>query len=235
MWNASTWASASRCRIVKGICRSPVRCSTRRPGGPVCGRATGFLKIDDTSTDGLSIDEAIKLMSGDVDTEVSVTILHADESEPETVKLKREHIQPADRHRLRRDAQGEWDYVCDAEHQIAYVRITAFSNSTAQELRRTLTQLLQRGHAEGWLSTCDSIPVGCSTRRSKSAICSCTRVASSASRGAARRSRRGMRKTEGTLMPRGFPVAVLVNRFSASAAEIVSACLQDNHAATGRR
>ena len=32
----------------------------------------------------------------------------------------------------------------------------------------------------------------------------------------------------GTLRARGFPLAVLVNRFSASAAEIVSACLQDH-------
>ncbi len=39
-------------------------------------------------------------------------------------------------------------------------------------------------------------------------------------------------RQEGTLIPQGFPVAVLVNRFSASAAEIVSACLQDNKVAT---
>ena len=35
----------------------------------------------------------------------------------------------------------------------------------------------------------------------------------------------------GTLIPRGFPIAVLVNRFSASAAEIVAACLQDHQLA----
>ena len=39
-------------------------------------------------------------------------------------------------------------------------------------------------------------------------------------------------REEGTIIPRGFPVAVMVNRFSASAAEIVSACLQDNKVAT---
>ena len=35
----------------------------------------------------------------------------------------------------------------------------------------------------------------------------------------------------GTLIPQGFPLAVIVNRFSASAAEIVSACLQDHEIA----
>ncbi len=190
-----------------------------------------ILKINDTSTRGLSIDAAVKLMSGAIGSEVSITVSHPGDRVAETVKLKRERILQPTVIGYHRDAQGVWDFYCDHEHQIGYVRITAFSGNTASDLQRVLKTLLGEG-MRGLVVDLRFNPGG----MLKQAIQVCDlflrkgRIVSI--EGRATRNEAWEATSEGTLIPVGFPVVVLVNRFSASAAEIVSACLQDNHAAT---
>lgn len=189
-----------------------------------------ILRIGDTSTRDLSIDDAIRLMTGKEGTEVTISVLHPDETQAETVKLKRERIRQPTVIGYRRNAQGEWDYVCDARHKIAYIRITAFSGNTAKDLRRTLKSLLElqiqglvidlRFNPGGMLNQAVAV---CDMFLRKGRIVSIE--------GRAVRHQTWDAKEAGTLIPDGFPVAVLINRYSASAAEIVSACLQDNNVA----
>ncbi len=188
------------------------------------------MKIDDTSTRGLSIDDAIKLMGGEEGTEVSVTILHHDAEKAETVSLKRERIEQPTVIGYHRDAAGQWDYFCDASQHIAYIRITAFSGNTARDLRRVLKQLLDQ-HAEGLVLDLRFNPGGMLNQAIE--VCDLFlregRIVSVEGRGTPEQTWDA--KGPGTIVPLGFPLVVMVNRFSASAAEIVSACLQDNHAA----
>ncbi len=51
-----------------------------------------ILKIDDTATSGLSLDEAVKLIRGDVGTAVTLLILHKGTEEAQEIKIVREPI-----------------------------------------------------------------------------------------------------------------------------------------------
>ncbi len=190
-----------------------------------------ILKINDASTRGLSIDDAIKLMGGDVGTKVSITVLHPDEKQAETVELVRELIQQPTVLGYQRNQQGVWNYFCDPDQRIAYVRIIAFSRNTSDELERTLKQLMQDG-MKGLIVDLRFNPGGMLSEAIKVSdmFLHEGRIVSIEGRNTPKQAWDA--KEEGTIIPRGFPVAVLVNHYSASAAEIVSACLQDNHVAT---
>ncbi len=190
-----------------------------------------ILKINDTSTRGLSIDDAVKLMSGDVGTEVSITVLHPDGKKAETVKLIRQRIQQPTVIGFHRDLKGVWDYFCDHEQRIGYVRITAFSGKTSRDLRRILTRLLEQG-MRGLVVDLRFNPGGMLKQAIQVSDMFLHKGRIVSIEGRSTRHQAWDAKPEGTLIPKAFPVAVLVNRFSASAAEIVSACLQDNQAAT---
>lgn len=190
-----------------------------------------ILKIDGTSTQGHSIDEAVKLMSGEVGTDVAVTVLHPGKDESEVVTLRRERIEQPTVIGYRRNAQGVWDYYCDQDRRIAYVRITAFSGNTARDLRDTLTTLLDE-NVQSLVVDLRFNPGGMLKQAIEVSdmFLHEGRIVSMEGRGEQKRAWDA--QSEGTLIPKGFPVAALVNRFSASAAEIVAACLQDNDVAT---
>ncbi len=190
-----------------------------------------ILRIDETSTRGLSIDDAIKLMGGEAGSEVSVTVLHNDGRQAETVKLVRERIQQPTVLGFHRSKEGVWDYFCDTEQKIAYVRILAFSRNTSHDLQEVLERLLNEG-MRGLVLDLRFNPGGMLSEAIK--VCDLFlhegRIVSIEGRSTPAQAWDA--QDEGTLIPRGFPVAIMVNRFSASAAEIVSACLQDNKVAT---
>lgn len=186
-----------------------------------------ILKIGDKSTRGLPIDESIKLMTGKVGSAVTISVLHPDEKTAETVTLKREIIRIPTVLGYRRTSNGEWGYFCKPDEMIGYIRLTHFARNTAGDLANVLKRLTSKGmkalvldlrfNPGGMLpeaiQVCDLF-----VREGK--------IVSTEGRGAPNKSWNA--RDKGTVVPKRLPVAVLVNRFSASAAEIVSACLQDH-------
>lgn len=185
-----------------------------------------ILRIDGKSTQGLSLDDARDRMRGDPGQPVTLTILHPDDDEPVDVEIIREEIKVDTVVGDTRDDDGTWDYMLDEYDGIAYVRINSFSGDTADEFRRVLGDLEDRGmrgmvldlrdNPGGLLSAavevCDSlVPAGV--------------IVSTQGRGG-RPYRAFYATKQGTFS--GFPVAVLINNYSASASEIVAACLQDH-------
>ncbi|MHB8973557.1 MAG: S41 family peptidase [Pirellulaceae bacterium] len=186
-----------------------------------------ILKIGETGTRGLSLTDAIQLMTGEAGTEIAVSVLHPDETQAQTVTLKRELIQQPTVIGYRRHADGVWDYICDETDKIGYIRVAAFSRNTTEDLKLALQQL-QTQDMQGLVLDLRFNPGGMLNQAIETSdlFLHQGRIVSVAGRAA---DQRAWEATEaGTLIPEGFPVAVLVNRFSASAAEIVSACLQDN-------
>jgi carboxyl-terminal processing protease len=183
------------------------------------------LEINDKSTEGLTLDEAVEKLKGDEGTAVTLTVVHPGKEAKEKVTVTREKIHVdtvlGDRHKN----DGTWEFLLDPKQHIGYVRLTAFSRDTAAELQRVLTQL-QSEKLRGLILDLRFNPGGLLSAAIEVSdlFISEGRIVSTNGRSSPERAWDA--RKEGTF--EGFPIVVLVNRYSASASEIVAACLQDH-------
>jgi carboxyl-terminal processing protease len=183
-----------------------------------------IVQIEGEPTEGLSIDEAVRRLKGKEGTTVTFTVIHPD-GKRETVTVEREIIQVETVLGDQRKEDDTWDFMLDEKQGIGYVRLTAFSRDTARDLRRAIRGLEDRG-LKGLILDLRFNPGGLLS----SAIEVCDMFISEgrivSTKGRNRSERSWDAHKPGTFGD--FPMAVLVNRYSASASEIVSACLQDH-------
>ena len=189
------------------------------------------LKIDGRGTQGMSLDEAVKLIQGDPGTSVALSILHEGQQKPVGVEVVRRMIEVDTVRGDRRNADGLWDFFLPGHDRIGYVRITGFAEKTADDLRQAIDWLTARNMRALILDLRDN-PGGLLT--SAAEVCdifidSGVIVATRGREGQIRQVMVASGKGPFTRFP---PVAVLVNQDSASASEIVAACLQDHGRAT---
>jgi carboxyl-terminal processing protease len=184
-----------------------------------------ILEIDGKSTEGIRVDEAVKRLKGDADTKVTLTVRHADSTEPETVTIKREVIHVETILGDRRKSDDSWDFMLDHDRHIGYIRLSAFSRDTAEDLKKALVELQNEG-LKGLILDLRFNPGGLLTSAIEVSdlFVANGRIVSTEGRNIPERTWDAQK--EGTF--EGFPMVVLVNHFSASASEIVSACLQDH-------
>ncbi|MBN2023609.1 MAG: S41 family peptidase [Pirellulales bacterium] len=184
-----------------------------------------ILKIDGESTDDLDMDEAIRKLKGEIGSKVTLTVLHPGQSEPKDIAIKRRRIHVETVLGDRRKADNSWEFMLDPDKRIGYVRVTAFSRQTASELRKALESLTKQKMA-GLVLDLRFNPGGLlsSGIEVSDLFLASGRIVSTAGRNTVERSWDAHKKDTFE----GFPIVVLVNRYTASAAEIVSACLQDH-------
>ena len=209
---------AGRLIVISPLVDTPAYRAGLMPGDHV-------VKIDGKSTDGFTIDDAIRHLKGEVGTQVTLTVVHSHERDATEVTLEREVIRVRTVMGARRKADDTWDFMLDDEAKIGYVRITAFGRPTASELRKTLDGLTVEG-MRGLILDLRFNPGGLlsSAVDVSDMFISKGRIVATKSRNA---SPLNWEAHEfGTFGD--FEVAVLVNRFTASAAEIVAACLKDH-------
>lgn len=127
----------------------------------------------------------------------------------------------------RRLADGRWEWWLEGEPGLAYLRITQFGEQTDEEVAAVLTNLTTarlprgiildlRGNSGGLLESAVAV---CDLFLEKGVIvttCDHRRAAPAEQRSA----------SPGAILP-DTPIVVLIDSFTASAAEIVAACLQD--------
>lgn len=185
-----------------------------------------ILEIDGQRTAEMTQEESVAVMRGVPGTPVQLKILHRGETEPILVDVIREVITVQSVLGDTRLADGNWEFRLDADSRILYLRITTFGKHTVEELRAVLNDPANRGfeslildlrnNAGGLLNaaveTCDLFidegPIV--STRGRESVLGRTYTASSE-----------------MAVPMATPIAVIVNGFSASASEIVAACLQD--------
>jgi carboxyl-terminal processing protease len=184
-----------------------------------------ILEIDGRSTEGLNVDEAAKRLHGEEGAPVTLTVLHPGKHEKTKINLVREKIHLETVLGDRRKPDGRWEFILDLNQHIGYVRLTAFSSDTAAELRRVLSQL-QKDKLRGLILDLRFNPGGLLSAgiEVSDLFVSEGRIVSTKGRNSPEHAWDAHK--EGTYS--GFPMAVLVNRFSASSSEIVAACLQDH-------
>lgn len=201
---------------------SPVYGSPAYRQGVISGDV--ITKVDGNSIKGVNLEEAVKQMKGKIGTNVVITVRHPDGEEAD-ITIRRSIIRLETVLGDRRKDDDTWDFFIDREAKIGYIRLNAFSQFTARDLRNALNELY-RDDVKGLILDLRFNPGGLLA----SAIQICDffipegRIVSTEGRNTEPQIWDARRR--GTFD--SIPIAVLINRYSASASEVVSACLKDH-------
>ncbi|MGH8101122.1 MAG: S41 family peptidase, partial [Chthoniobacterales bacterium] len=187
-----------------------------------------ILEIDGESTHNLTVDAAAKRLKGEIGATVNFTVRHPLTGENQSFTLKRELIHVDTVLGNSRKSDDAWDFMLDPQQRIGYIRVTAFSRDTGADLKKALEEL-QHEKVRGLVLDLRFNPGGLLTAAIE--VCDLFiregRIVSTQGRNT---EERVWDAGKGSKFE-GFPMVVLVNRYSASASEIVAACLQDHQRA----
>lgn len=190
-----------------------------------------IIKVDGKTTENLRRDEIVKLIQGEPGTPVTLTVARKGTKEPLELSMKRAKIEfPSIMGDLRQaDDPAQWDFMYDKANKIAYVRLIAFNEHSAGDLKKVVEGLMAQGMRGLVLDLRDN-PGGLLTSAVEISDLFLTKGAVVSIKDRKGRGKTYEAKESGTLMEPAatHPMAVLVNRNSASAAEIVAAALQDH-------
>ena len=202
------------------------------PGSPAfrAGLKAGdeIVEVDGKTTKGLTQAALTERLTGPSGRSIDLGILRVGSSVTEHVPVIRETIQIPTVVGHHRNADHSWNFMLDDTAKIGYLRINHFSKNTADDLRHTMDALVESG-VKGLIMDVRSNPGGLLTSAieiSDMFIESGTIVSVKGRTVPERawKAKRGVKYSN-------LPIAVLVNRYSASASEVLSAALQDNHRA----
>jgi carboxyl-terminal processing protease len=188
-----------------------------------------IMTIDGKTTKGISMDKAIRLLKGKAGESVKIGIRHSGDDKVEQLSLVRDviHVPTVLGDHYKPD--GSWDFMLDKENKIGYVRLTHFSRHSAIELEKAVNELLEQG-MKGLVLDMRFDPGGLFSQATEISDMFIDGGTIVSTKGRNTPTKTWEAKKEGTFP--NFPMAVIINHFSASASEIVAACLQDHHRAT---
>ncbi|WP_237729356.1 S41 family peptidase [Schlesneria paludicola] len=206
---------------------------TPLPGTPAyrAGVRAGdrILEIDGKPTsefvEGREMESAVNLMRGKPGAPVTIKIQHIGSETPETIEITRAVIKTPTVQGDHYDSNGQWSFWADEKEKIAYLRLTSFGRNSAEEMHDALKKL-QKDGMRALILDMRFNPGGLLTAATTIAdyFISSGVIVSTKGRNTEEHVVKALKA--GTFG--GFPMVVLVNRYSASASEIVSACLQDH-------
>lgn len=177
------------------------------------------------STKGMTTEEAVKKIIGKEGTEVKLLIEREGNAKPLEFKLIRGRVEVESVMGYKRTEGDDWNYLVDPENKICYVRLTQFSSNTARDLESIMKKLAKVG-IKGFVLDLRFNPGGLLDQAVKISdlFIDDGLIVTIRPRNGPETSYIG--KGDGSYL--AFPMVCLVNGGSASASEIVSACLQDH-------
>jgi len=201
--------------IVAPLEGSPAQKAGLRPGDKI-------LKIDDTITNDLTIDEAVKLIRGPGGTEVVLTILREGWDNPQEFKIVRSIITvPSLKWEIKEASNGE---------KIAYIRIYQFSFQASSDFSRAAIEILKspakkiildlRDNPGGYLSAAQDI-AGWFLKQGSLVLIE----------DFGEGKEKTEYKAEGNEKFLDYPIVVIINNGSASGSEILAGALRDDRGA----
>ena len=186
-----------------------------------------IVKIDGKDTAKMSMKDVVHTMRGKVGQPVDLTVIHEGETESKTLTIVRAIISVPSTLGDRPQADGSWDYRLEEDPRIGYIRITNFGEKTVGELSEVLASLKQQ-NVEALILDLRDNPGG--LLEAAKEVCDMFLKADQPIVSIRGRRKQTQREyvSSGTGLYTDIPLAILVNGYSASASEIVAACLQDN-------
>ncbi len=190
-----------------------------------------IVKVGDTSTEGMSVPDASKIIKGEPGTKVMLTIRRAGRAQDEQVTLTRAAIahHPVSGVRRKADDPTRWEWMLDKPGGIGYIRLSGFNELTTKELKAAVEEIEGEGGKAIVLDLREN-PGGLLSQAVEVSDLFLTDGKIVSTRDRRNKERAFDAKKDGTAF---LPVeqkhlVVLVNDGSASASEIVAAALQDH-------
>ncbi len=188
-----------------------------------------ILKIDGKTTESLGLNESIDMIQGEPGTDIVFTVLHEGEKEPVEILITRAVVKVPSVLGDRRLPDGSWDFMIDKEKKIGFIRLINFSETAPTEMKAALTSLQSQGMT-GLILDLRGNPGGLIRAAVEIADLFLDQGRIVSTKGRTLQEEVHDATRDGTLMlpAKEHPIAVLINRYSASASEILSAALQDH-------
>ena len=192
--------------------------------------------VDGDSTAGWTVHDAVRQITGDPDTSVQLGIRRQGEEGLIEVPIVRGVIRMPTVQGWRKlgvDAEGReaWDWMLDADDGVGYIKLSGFDQETREDLLRAITAMRRGAGLNGLVLDLRYNPGGLLELAGFVSNLFVPRgdIVTGEGRDGEMTFRFGA-KSVGCYLG-GVPTAVLVNRGSASASEIVAGCLQAHEAA----
>jgi len=174
-----------------------------------------IVRIDDKSTKGITILDAVKKLRGPENSKVKIGIMRKGLTQPQDYVISRAVIN------IRSVKNRSY------EGNIGYIRVSSFQERTADDVKKALTELQKKGTVDGIVIDVRNNPGGLLDQAVKVSdiFLKTGTIVSIMGRSKSLESK-FVAKDEGSEPT--CPIVVLVNEGSASAAEILAGALQDN-------
>jgi carboxyl-terminal processing protease len=207
-----------RLRVAMTLLGSPAALSGLR-GGDL------LIAIDGQSTVGLTIDRATDVLRGPIGSTVRLTVERTGAAELLEFAIERASIHLESVVGDHRDEQQQWVYRLRESPDLAYIRVATFGEQTVRELNEAIDTLQTpyrglildlRRNAGGLLDSAIEI---CDMLLEDGPVVQ--------TQGRQPEWREEFTANAGARIDRNVPIVVLIDEGSASASEIVAACLQD--------
>ena len=188
-----------------------------------------ILAIDGKDTEGKSLEDCTKDIRGEEGTKVKLQIRRIGEAEAREFDVVRARIPIESVKGDRHNAAGDWVFTLPGQERVGYIRIVGFGERTVDELMTALETfgpgakkidgliLDLRGNPGGLLTAGVGV---CDAFLDQGLIVS--------TRGRGKVELESHTAHTDLAVPKTLPIVVLVDSYSASASEIVAACLQDH-------
>ncbi len=188
-----------------------------------------IVEIDGRKTSGMTLVEGVRLITGQPGTNVTLTIRRINVEDPIQKTITRGLIKVRTVRGWARDENWDWEYEIDPEHRICYLRISSFEGHTAEQIDMVIKSLLSRDRLRGLIIDVRDNPGGL-----LEVVVQITNRFVAEGLIVSTKGRNTPEKPylaiPGSTFP-DFAMAVLVNRGSASASEILAGALKDHRRA----
>jgi carboxyl-terminal processing protease len=209
---------SGRLKVVTPLENSPALKAGIRPGDLI-------IAVDGVSTKNWTTDKAVREITGEEGTQVTLTMHRAGASEPIDFTLARKPIELTSIRGVERIDAERWNFMLDEQNGVAYIRLTNFNPNSTEEL----TDALQAAEAQGMRGLILDLRYNPGGLLETAVGTVSTFVPKGdVVKTDGRAERAHTLSVEGRAEFGELPLVVLVNEHSASASEILAGCLRDH-------